>query len=124
MAVFLKSLYETDVKITGKDFTHYLNSMLAELGRVENLLDNSKETIGLLRDTNDSLLSSKTNEVMKTLTVMAFVTFPAMFLATLLSMNTAWLPIVGLPGDFWIILLLMLAGAFTAFSFFKKKKWI
>ena len=120
----LKSLSETDMKITGKDFSHYLNSMLAELARVENLLDNSKETIELLRDTNDSLLSSKTNEVMKTLTVMAFVTFPAMFLATLLSMNTAWLPIVGVPGDFWIVLLLMIAGAFTAFSFFKKKKWI
>ena len=120
----LKSLSETDMKITGKDFSHYLNSMLAELARVENLLDNSKETIELLRDTNDSLLSSKTNEVMKTLTVMAFVTFPAMFLATLFSMNTTWLPIVGVPGDFWIVLLLMITGAFTAFSFFKKKKWI
>jgi len=120
----LKSLYETDPKITGKDFTHYLNGMLAELARVENLLDSSKETIELLRDTNDSLLSSKTNEVMKTLTVMAFVTFPAMFLATLFSMNTRWLPIVGVPGDFWIVLILMLAGAFTAFTFFKRKKWI
>ena len=120
----LKSLYETDPKITGKDFTHYLNSMLSELARVENLLDSSKETIELLRDTNDSLLSSKTNEVMKTLTVMAFVTFPAMFLATLFSMNTRWLPIVGVPGDFWIVLFLMLAGAFTAFTFFKRKKWI
>ena len=120
----LKSLYETDQKITGKDFPHYLNGMLAELARVENLLDSSKETIELLRDTNDSLLSSKTNEVMKTLTVMAFVTFPAMFLATLFSMNTRWLPIVGVPGDFWIVLFLMLAGAFTAFTFFKRKKWI
>ena len=120
----LKSLYETDPKITGKDFPHYLNGMRAELARVENLLDSSKETIELLRDTNDSLLSSKTNEVMKTLTVMAFVTFPAMFLATLFSMNTRWLPIVGVPGDFWIVLFLMLAGAFTAFTFFKRKKWI
>src|SRR3989304_556325 len=49
----LKSLYETDPKITGKDFPHYLNGMLAELAREENLLDSSKETIELLRDTND-----------------------------------------------------------------------
>ena len=120
----LKSLYETDDKITGKDFIHYLNNMISELARVENLLGNSKETIELLRNTNDSLLSSRTNEIMKTLTVMAFVTFPAMFLATLFSMNTTWLPIVGLPGDFFIVLLLMTAGAFTAFLFFKKKRWI
>lgn len=120
----LKSLYEAGEKITGKDFTHYLNSMISELARVENLLENSKETIELLRDTNDSILSSRTNEIMKTLTVMAFVTFPAMFLGTLLSMNTNWLPIVGLPGDFFIVLLLMIAGAFTAFSFFKRKRWI
>src|SRR3989338_7598309 len=61
----LKSLYETDPKITGKDFTHYLNGFISELARVENLLDNSKETIELLRGTNDSLLSNKTNEIMK-----------------------------------------------------------
>src|SRR3972149_2879317 len=96
----LKSLYETDPKITGKDFPHYLNGILAELARVERPRDSSKETIELLRDTNDSLLSSKTNEIMKTLTVMAFVTFPAMFLATLFSMNTRWLPVVGIPGVF------------------------
>ena len=118
----LKSLSETDMKITGKDFSHYLNSMLAELARVENLLDNSKETIELLRDTNDSLLSSKTNEVMKTLTVMAFVTFPAMFLATLLSMNTAWLPIVGVPGDFWIVLLSYDNWRLHRFLVFQKEK--
>jgi len=119
----LKSLYETDPKITGKDFPHYLNGMLAELARVENLLDSSKETIELLRDTNDSLLSSKTNEIMKILTVMAFITFPSMLLSSLMGMNTKWLP-VGMPGDFWVIIFLIISSSLVFYWFFKRKKWI
>ena len=120
----MKSLSETDMKITGKDFPHYLNSMLAELARVENLLDNSKETIELLRDTNDSLLSNKTNEIMKTLTVMAFVTFPAMFLATLFQHEHDLASGCRHSGRFLDCLASYVGRRFHRFLFFKKKKWI
>lgn len=119
----LESLREIAPKITDKDFTYYLNRMFFELARVENLLNNSKETIELLRDTNDSLLSNKTNEIMKILTVMAFITFPSMLLSSLMGMNTKWLP-VGIPGDFWIIIFLILSSSFSFYWFFKRKKWI
>lgn len=120
----LESLRAVDGKILGEDFEHYLRVISGELARVENLLDNSREAINLLRETNDSLLSNRTNEVMKTLTVLAFVTFPVMFLSSLFSMNTQSLPIVGAKGDFWIVLFLMFAGASSAFAFFRRKGWL
>ena len=86
--------------MTGKDFTHYLNNMIAELSRVENLLDNSKETIELLRDTNDSLLSSRTNEIMKKLTSVTLITFPMMFVLAIFSTSVDSFPFMNFPGLF------------------------
>lgn len=117
----LKSLYETDDKITGKDFTHYLNSMFAELSRVENLLENSKETIELLRDTNDSLLSSRTNEIMKKLTSVTLITFPMMFVLAVFSTSIKSFPFMDFPGSFWIILFFALISGIGAFSLLKKQ---
>lgn len=118
----LKSLYETDEKITGKDFKHYLNSMSAELSRVENLLDNSKETIALLRDTNDSLLSSRTNEIMKKLTAVTLITFPMMFVLAVFSTSIKSFPFMNFPGVFWIVLFLAIMSGIGAFSLLKKEK--
>lgn len=120
----LKSLGLSGEKFLGKDFIYYLKSMSGELAKVENLLENSKNTIGLLRETNDSLLSNKTNEIMKTLTVLAFITFPVMFLSSLFSMNTEALPIIGIPGDFWIVITIMAISATAVFMLFKRKKWL
>lgn len=117
----LKSLYETDEKMTGKDFTHYLNNMIAELSRVENLLDNSKETIELLRDTNDSLLSSRTNEIMKKLTSVTLITFPMMFVLAIFSTSVDSFPFMNFPGSFWIILFLAITSGLGAFSLLKKQ---
>ena len=117
----LKSLYETDQKITGKDFNHYLNSMLAELARVENLLDSSKETIELLRDTNDSLLSNRTNEIMKKLTSVALITFPVMFVIALFSTSIETFPFMGFSGAFWLMLFLATLSAMSAFALLKKQ---
>ena len=117
----LNSLRETDEKITGKDFTHYINSMLAELSRVENLLDNSKETIELLRDTNDSLLSNRTNEIMKKLTSVTLITFPMMFVLALFSTSVNSFPFMNFTGAFWIISFFAVMSGLLAFSLLKKQ---
>jgi len=76
-----------------------------------------------LRDTNDSLLSAKQNETMKVLTIMAFVTFPLALISSIFGMNTAYLPLVGGPNDFWVILGIMIVVAIMFFSYFKYKRW-
>ncbi|MCK6463052.1 MAG: magnesium transporter CorA family protein [Candidatus Pacebacteria bacterium] len=120
----MASLEAIDGKLMGEEFQRYLRIIEGDLGRVESLLDNSRQAIEILRETNNSLLSNRTNEIMKTLTIMAFITFPVMFLSSLFSMNTNSLPIVGKTGDFWIVVFLMIAAAGATFSVFKKKKWL
>jgi len=102
----------------------YIISLLQQYDRLLHLIDTKREMIEALQHTNESLLNVKTNEIMKTLTIMAFVTFPLMLFSSLFGMNTEYLPVVGRAGDFWIIIAFMVVAAIGFFSFFKSKKWL
>lgn len=111
-------------KFFGKDFDYYLRTTIGDYYKVSNVLDGHRETLLELRRTNDSLLTTKTNETMKFLTVMAFFTFPLSLAATIFGIHAEGTPIIGQPNGFWIFLALMMLGAFSMFAFFKYKKWI
>lgn len=110
--------------ILGKEFPHYLNNINGEFLRVWHITENQKETIASLQSTADSLLNHRSNEIMKNLTIMAFVTFPLMLLSSLFAMGTEHTPIVGTNGDFWIILGIMFMATITMYFHFKRKKWL
>jgi magnesium transporter len=103
----------------------YITDLMYEYDKSLNLITTKKETIEALHDTNESLLNDKTNDIMKTLTIMAFVTFPLSLLAAIFSLETATTPpLIGLPYDFWIIIGIMTAAMTSFFAFFKYKKWL
>jgi magnesium transporter len=81
------------------------------------------ESLHELRETNNSLLTTKQNETMKVFTILAFVTLPLSLIASIFEMNTRYTPIIGLPFDFWIIIGGMAVMSIAMFSFFKFKKW-
>lgn len=76
-----------------------------------------------LRETNMALLSTRQNEIMKNLTIIAFVTFPLTLIAGIFGMNTLQTPIIGNPYDFYIILGGMATLTISFFIYFKIKKW-
>lgn len=119
----LESFEIAGEKFFGKDFAYYLRDISGEYYKVYNLLEGLRDTLWELRKTNDSLLTTKTNEIMKTLTIMAFVTFPPALFAAVFGMNTIYTPIVGTPNDFWIIAGIMFTGMLLMFAFFKHKRW-
>lgn len=110
-------------KFFGDVFGYHLRTIIGEYYKIENELSFHSATVAELRETNNSLLSTKQNEVMKVLTVMAFVGFPLTVIASVFGMNTK-LPIVGREHDFWIILGIMVATATILFAFVKFKKWL
>lgn len=82
------------------------------------------ETLNAIRAANDSMLNTKQNEAIKTLTIMAFITFPLTLFSSMFGMNTEASPIIGHPHDFWIIVAIMISVTVFFFGFFKYKKWI
>lgn len=117
-------LSSANVGVFGKDFTYYTSDIKSEFDKINQSLSGNRDLLNELRDTNDSLLTTKQNETMKILTMMAFITFPLSLFADLFSMNTSHAPIVGLPYDFEMILVLMIIGAAGMFGLFKYKKWL
>jgi magnesium transporter len=120
----LNSLGRAGEKFFGSDFIHYTNNMAGELIRIKNLLENCKATIESLQATNDSLLTDKTNDIMRTLSILAFLTFPLMLFAAIFSMNTISTPLLGIKGDFWIIVSMMLFATTGMILIFKRKRWL
>ena len=82
------------------------------------------ETLTALRETNTAMLTTRQNEIIKNLTLMAFITFPLTLLSSMFGMNVQSAPIIGNEGDFWIIVTIMILGAIGFFSFFKHKGWM
>jgi magnesium transporter len=120
----LASFESAAMRFFGAEFSYYIRGLEGEYERVRLVLEHLRDSLGELRETNNSLLSTKQNEIMKTLTVLAFVFLPLSFIADLFQMNTRSTPIVGMPGDFWIIIGAMLALAAGFFIYFKKKEWL
>ncbi|OGZ05162.1 MAG: hypothetical protein A2845_02480 [Candidatus Lloydbacteria bacterium RIFCSPHIGHO2_01_FULL_49_22] len=120
----LQSLSVASEEFFGKEFVHYTENIIGEFLKVEEMLQDQKEVLNDLRATNDSLLTTKTNEIMKLLTATTFLMLPANLIGALFGMNTHDTPIIGRDYDFWIVAGIMFAVAFTTFIFFKFKKWI
>ncbi len=118
----LQSFEEASIRFFGEEFQFYANSIIAEYNKVDHILDGHHEIIHELRETNDSLITTKTNETIKTLTILSFIILPLSLIAGIFGMN-AKMPIVDMPNGFWMILFLMGIAACIMFLFFKHKKW-
>ncbi len=120
----LESFEQAGTKFFGQDFSYYLRTIVGEYYKVSTVLDGHRETLIELRDTNDSLLATKTNEIMKTIAIISFVTFPLSLVAAIFGMNAEHIPIVGNLNDFWIIMMIMTTITLFIFVYFKHKKWM
>lgn len=120
----LKSLESAGVQFFGNEFSYYLQAISGEFYKVANTLDGHKETLIDLRETNDSLLTTKTGNIMKRLTFVSFTTFPPMLIASIFGINSEYTPIMGTPYDFWIVLGIIIAATAGIILFFHHKKWL
>jgi magnesium transporter len=120
----LRSLESAGTQLFGQEFLYYVHNVEGEYERVAHSVEHLRESLIELRETNNSLLSTKQNEVMKMFTVIAFLFLPLSFVASLFQMNTRYTPILGTPGDFWIITGSMMLLAVVFFVYFKRKGWL
>jgi len=123
-SLVLKHLAQESEKFFGKKFVPYFNNVLNLHEQVNNLIDTRAKTLAAIDQTNQSLLTTRTNEIIRLLTIFSVIVFPLTLLAAVFGMNTKYLPFVGMKYDFWIISSIMVAGAFLMLALFKRKKWL
>ncbi len=111
-------------RIFGDAFAERRKSILLAHESARHLAASHRAVVRELRETNDSLLEAKQNDIMKKLTVITFVVLPLTLIASLFQMNTRSTPIVGLPNDFWIVVAVMvLCSGFIAL-FVARRHWL
>jgi magnesium transporter len=120
----LTSLRDISGEFFGPEFTPYFSNLRNHWARVASSVLTQKETVESFEDTNAALLSHKTNEIVKVLTIFSVIVLPLVILSQIFGMNTPSLPLQDDPRGFWIITTTMIIGVFVFFLYFKKKKWL
>jgi magnesium transporter len=101
----------------------YFDDIVDAAERIWDLLDNFKEVVEALEDTNESVISHRQNDVLRLLTIFSVTMLPLTVLTGLFGMNVAF-PGEGTHAAFWIILGLLVATLVSMVGFFRYKRWI
>jgi magnesium transporter len=120
-----------DLKISIDRFTHknlklYFDSMLDNLSKIWDTLEEAKEIIEVFKDTDFVLVTNRTNRIVQTLTIVSSIFLPFLAVSSLYGMN------VHLPGgiergslaSFAILLGIMIIISGTMLYFFRRRHWI
>lgn len=108
----------------GDKFKKDAQVLLEDWSRLMSEIRNISDMLDELRETNNSILSTKQNEIMKFFTILAFLILPLTLITSIFGMNTIHLPIIGFKYDFWIVIGLMTIVSLAMYLYFKYKKWI
>jgi magnesium transporter len=101
----------------------YFDDIVDAAERIWDILDNYKEVVEALEDTNESVISHRQNDVLRILTVFSVVLLPLTLITGFFGMN------VGFPGEgtaaaFWTIVAVMVLSLSGLLAFFRWKRWL
>ncbi len=121
----LDSLLKEGLSFFGEELSPYFSDLLGIYDKISNDLESQKEVILALEDVNQSMLSARTNEIMRILTVFSVILLPLTLISSIWGMNfPASLPLMRSPIGFWAIFLVMSIIMGGMIAYFRKKKWL
>jgi magnesium transporter len=119
----LESILQKNCSMIPKDLIPYFQDLTGTNIRLWNVLENSKEIIESLEETNNSLLSNKLAITMKILTIFSAILLPLTVYSNIMSMSVN-VPLHRNDSAFWIHVGIMVFIALITVALFKIKKWL
>jgi magnesium transporter len=101
----------------------YFDDIVDATERIWDLLDNYKEVVEALEDTNESVISHRQNDVLRILTIISVVMLPLTLITGFFGMNVHF-PGYSSSTAFWAILGGMVATLAGLIGFFRYKRWL
>lgn len=101
----------------------FWGNILDHLQKILDRVEDNQELIEGISESNESLLSAKTNQVIKVLTIFSAVILPLNLIASVYGMNVEGLPFANDPLIFWKLSFLMLVSGLGLILILKAKKW-
>jgi magnesium transporter len=119
----LQDLERAKQKFLGDDLDVYFDDIVDASERIWDMLENYKEVVEALEDTNESLISHRLNNVLRVLTSISVVILPLTLIASIWGMN------VKVPGEgsihaFWVIMIVMFGVLVSMLAFFRRRGWL
>jgi len=110
------------------DLEIYFDDIVDAHERIWDLLENYKEVVVALEETNESIINHRVNDVLKALTAITVIVLPLTLIASIFGMN------VGLPGggdpasdsdlSFLVVIGVMVVVLIGMGAFFRKRRWL
>src|SRR5213596_3500181 len=101
----------------------YFDDIVDAAERIWDLLDNYKEVVDGLEDTNESVISHRQNDILRILTVFSVVLLPLTLITGIFGMNVHF-PGFDTAAAFWAIVGFMVATGVGLVAFFRFKRWL
>jgi magnesium transporter len=112
----------------GEDLEIYFDDIVDAHERIWDMLENDKEVVEGLEETNESVISHRVNDILRVLTAISVIVLPLTMIASIFGMN------VGLPGGgdpagnslttFWIVIGVMAAILIGMVAYFRRRGWL
>src|SRR4051812_4444545 len=105
------------------DLEVYFDDIIDASERIWDMLENFKEVVEALEDTNESVLSHRLNDVLRILTAFSVIMLPLTLIASIFGMNTR------VPGEesitaFWLVIGVMVLVLVGMLAVFRKRGWL
>jgi magnesium transporter len=123
----ISSLDRRSVALTpllGEDLSEYFGDLNDHLAKIWDTLEDYKDVIEGLSDTYNSLTNTRTNDVIKVLTILSVVLLPLTLVSGIYGMNFDVLPLRAHPYGFWVTLGIMATIVVLMLAYFKFRRWI
>jgi magnesium transporter len=106
-----------------EELEEYFDDIVDAAERIWDILDNYKEVVEALEDTNESVINHRQNDILRVLTVFSVILLPLTLITGVFGMNvhfpgfdTAW--------AFWTVFGIMAAALVSMLAFFRLKRWL
>lgn len=117
-----RQLEEGRYKELNGNMQPFWSNILDHLLKIWDRIEDSRELIEGISESHESYLASRTNEIIKILTIFSAVVLPLNLFASMYGMNIQ-LPFGNFDYTFFMIAVLMLATSLAMLAVFRIKKW-
>ncbi len=120
----LNRLSREEFRQIGKTAAVYLSDVHDHLIRINDITDFHREILNSSLEVYYSSVSTKTNEIIKFLTIFTVLSIPPTFLVGLWGMNFQFMPELEWKYGYLVAVALMVVVVLGLLTFFRKKKWL
>jgi len=119
----LRDLERTKQVYLAEDHELYFDDIVDASERIWDMLENYKEVVAALEETNEAVISHRLNDILLVLTSLSVVILPLTLIASIWGMNVR-VPGQGSLEAFWVIAGVMVVLLTGGIAYFRHRGWL